>query len=319
MKYYYAGIGARKTPSDVLKYMELQGKLLAEKGYILRSGGAQGADSAFERGCDSVEGNKQIWSTRNRHEWEEHHWVIPIISRACWEKPFLSMQLHTQRLLGRNTYQLYGDPNSFEDCVKSAFVLYWSEPKDGENCSGGTRYAIRMAITAGIPCFNLYNESEKAEYEATFGKSRKMIHYKIGNIFDTRCLAIVNPINCVGAMGAGLALQFKGFYPEMYKEYKLRCNRGEVKIGSLDLHWINERQVIVNFPTKNHWRYSSKIEYLQQGLETFCNSYKDLQISSIAFPLLGVGKGGLSEDIVIPLMVEYLSRCDIHIEIWKYS
>lgn len=171
---YYAGIGARKTPNDVLEYMEIQGKLLAEKGYVLRSGGAKGADSAFEKGCDSVRGLKQIWSTRNKHEWEEHDWVIPIISRACWEKPFLSMQMHTQRLLGRNTYQLYGDPKLFEDCVKSKFVLYWSQPENGENCSGGTRYAIRMAVEAEIPCFNLYNESEKAEYEATFGNHRNM-------------------------------------------------------------------------------------------------------------------------------------------------
>lgn len=166
--YYYAGIGARKTPSHVLQYMELQGKLLAEKGYILRSGGAQGADSAFERGCDSVGGNKQIWSTRNSHEWERHDWVVNIVSEVCWEKPFLSMQPYMQQLVGRNTYQLYGDPALFDDCVKSAFVLYWSEPKDGENCSGGTRYAIRMASAARIPCFNLYNQ--KTDYEAAFNR-----------------------------------------------------------------------------------------------------------------------------------------------------
>ena len=166
MKFYYAGIGARKTPRYVLQYMELQGKLLAEKGYILRSGGAIGADSAFEAGCDSAEGNKQIWSTRNSHEWERHGWVIPVVSQVCWEKPFLSMKPYMRDLIGRNTYQIYGDPDNFEDCVKSEFVLYWSEPKGKENCSGGTRYAIRMAIAAGVPCFNLYNE--KAEYEAAF-------------------------------------------------------------------------------------------------------------------------------------------------------
>ena len=146
--------------------MKLQGKLLAQKGYVLRSGGARGADSAFEMGCDSVSGKKQIWSTCNSHEWKRHGWVVDIVSKACWEKPFLSMKPYIQELIGRNTYQLYGDPDLFEDCIKSAFVLYWSEPKYGENCSGGTRYAIRMAIAAGIPCFNLYNQ--KAEYEAAF-------------------------------------------------------------------------------------------------------------------------------------------------------
>ena len=172
MTYYYAGIGARKTPSDVLEYMKLQGKLLAEKGYILRSGGAQGADSAFEMGCDSVSGKKQIWSSYNKHEWKEHQWVLPIVSDVCWERDFFTMKRFSQTLIGRNTYQIYGDPDNLEDCVKSEFVLYWSQPKNGENCSGGTRYAIRMAIRVGIPCFNLHNQ--KADYEAVFNRVFKV-------------------------------------------------------------------------------------------------------------------------------------------------
>lgn len=165
---YYAGIGARKTPEHILEYMKLQGKLLAQKGYILRSGGAKGADSAFEMGCDSVSGKKQIWSSYNKHEWKAHGWVVPIVEQACWERSFLLMNPSTQTLIGRNTYQLYGDPENFNDSIKSSFVLYWSEPKNGENCSGGTRYAIRMAIAAGIPCFNLYNYQEQIKYEAAF-------------------------------------------------------------------------------------------------------------------------------------------------------
>ena len=62
---YYAGVGSRETPQDVLKIMWKIGKHLADKGYTLRSGGARGADAAFENGCDSVMGSKEIFYANN--------------------------------------------------------------------------------------------------------------------------------------------------------------------------------------------------------------------------------------------------------------
>ena len=147
-----------------------------------------------------------------------------------------------------------------------------------------------------------------------------MIRYMVGNIFDTNCAGIVNPVNCVGAMGAGLALQFKNFYPQMFAEYRRRCRLDQVVIGGLDLHYLNNgQQVIINFPTKLHWRHPSKMEYLVAGLQTFVACYKHLGVDSVAFPLLGVGRGGLPENEVIALMEDYLSQCDIDIEIWKFG
>jgi O-acetyl-ADP-ribose deacetylase (regulator of RNase III) len=147
-----------------------------------------------------------------------------------------------------------------------------------------------------------------------------MIRYMTGNIFDTSCCGIVNPVNCVGVMGAGLALQFKNFYPRMFSEYKQFCKNNQVVVGRLNLHYLNAgQQVIINFPTKVHWRNPSKMEYLVAGLQTFVASYKDLGVDSVAFPLLGVGNGGLAEDDVVPVMVAWLSQCDIGIEIWRFN
>ena len=61
MKLYYAGIGSRNTPNEILSLLTSLAEQLALKGYILRSGGAKGADSAFEKGCDKVHGNKEIF------------------------------------------------------------------------------------------------------------------------------------------------------------------------------------------------------------------------------------------------------------------
>jgi predicted Rossmann fold nucleotide-binding protein DprA/Smf involved in DNA uptake len=54
----YAGIGSRSTPPETLPLIESIAARLAEKGWVLRSGGADGADSAFEKGCDQKQGTK---------------------------------------------------------------------------------------------------------------------------------------------------------------------------------------------------------------------------------------------------------------------
>jgi hypothetical protein len=61
MTIYFAGIGSRETPIDVLDIMQKLSIVFAKKGWILRSGHAPGADQAFEKGCDKVNGPKEIY------------------------------------------------------------------------------------------------------------------------------------------------------------------------------------------------------------------------------------------------------------------
>ena len=130
---------------------------------------------------------------------------------------------------------------------------------------------------------------------------------------------LVNTVNTVGFMGAGIALEYKRRYPEMYDEYKLKCLNGELKIGKLHV-WKKEEQWILNFPTKIHYSNQSKIEYINRGLEEFISTYNELEIKSIAFPQLGTQLGGLSwEDEVRPIMYQYLDETDIDIEIYEFD
>ena len=139
-----------------------------------------------------------------------------------------------------------------------------------------------------------------------------------GNIFNTQCQTIVNTVNCVGVMGKGIALVFKLRYPSMFEEYKTYCENGSLTIGKL---WLYKKGTpwVLNFPTKDHWKYPSEYNYISLGLEKFVNSYKRLGITSIAFPMLGTANGGLDESIILPMMQEYLSHCDIPVEIYKYD
>ncbi len=94
-----------------------------------------------------------------------------------------------------------------------------------------------------------------------------------GNIFTSQCQVIVNTVNCVGVMGAGIALECRLRYPEMYDKYIQYCLESKINIGNL---WIykTESRWILNFPTKKHWKNPSKIEYLHAGLDYISKTTK---------------------------------------------
>ncbi len=141
------------------------------------------------------------------------------------------------------------------------------------------------------------------------------LSYHKGDLFDSKAQVIVNPVNCKGHMGKGLALAFKQRYPHMFASYQQECREGKLYIGQPTLYKASTPWIL-NFPTKDHWRDDSKIEYLEEGLQYFVDHYKALDIQSIAFPKLGAGLGKLSWNVVGPLMVKYLSLVDIDVSIY---
>ena len=129
-----------------------------------------------------------------------------------------------------------------------------------------------------------------------------MITYVESDIFTSPAQTLVNTVNTVGVMGKGIAKTFKTIYPEMYAEYRQRCENGELSIGSLFLFRTAHKWVL-NFPTKRHWRQASRLTDIAAGLDTFCQTYAAEGMTSIAFPQLGCGNGGLDwESQVRPLL-----------------
>ena len=93
-----------------------------------------------------------------------------------------------------------------------------------------------------------------------------MIHYVKGNLLESEAEALVNTVNTVGVMGKGIALQFKEAFPENFRIYKKTCQKKELQIGSMlivkDSNLTSGQKLIVNFPTKTHWRLPSEYSYI---------------------------------------------------------
>jgi len=123
-----------------------------------------------------------------------------------------------------------------------------------------------------------------------------MIRYAKGNLLDASCDALVNTVNEDGVMGKGIALMFREAFPESARIYEQAAKRGEVHVGRV-LVTENKALIgprwIIHFPTKKHWRFPSRLDWVRQGLADLKRIIPERGIRSIGLPPLGCGNGGL--------------------------
>ena len=148
-----------------------------------------------------------------------------------------------------------------------------------------------------------------------------MFQIVTGDLLNAEVEALVNTVNTVGIMGKGIALQFKDAFHTNYKIYKDACKAQTFKIGQLlvvkDHNAILGEKIIINFPTKVHWKQSSKYEYIESGLKELAKYIQTHEINSIAVPPLGCGNGGLDWVIIKPMMEKYLSNLDSEVYVFE--
>lgn len=150
----YAGIGSRSSPPEVCRLMIDVAFYLSRRGLILRSGGADGADSAFEKGTINALGEKEIylpWKGFNKNESPLYDVCSEALKMAEEYHPkWSALSYGARKLMGRNCYQVLGKDLR----TPSAFIICWTS--DGK-ASGGTGQALRIAKDYDIPVHNLYN------------------------------------------------------------------------------------------------------------------------------------------------------------------
>lgn len=141
-----------------------------------------------------------------------------------------------------------------------------------------------------------------------------------GDIFESECEALVNPVNCVGVMGAGLAKEFKKRYPTNFDLYQYACDCNEVMPGKMFITFRDTAilpRYIINFPTKRDWRHESKLADIDAGLTALVIDINRYNIKSVAVPALGCGLGGLFWEVVSPRIRDALSPLtEVHVKIY---
>lgn len=137
-----------------------------------------------------------------------------------------------------------------------------------------------------------------------------LLEFKIGNIFESNALALVNPVNTCGVMGKGLAYQFKKKFPENFIRYEKMCSSGSIKIGTNLMYTLENNKIIINFPTKENWRLPSKMIYIETGLKKLKELILKENITSIAIPPLGAGNGGLDWNEVKDKLIYFSKELD---------
>ena len=151
MKRYYAGIGSRETPEEIIKIMIQIAESLGKMGIILRSGAAEGADDAFEIGCDNVNGKKEIYLPWKGFGNSKSTLIVKdpkafeLVEK--YHPGFSRLSQGALKLQARNSHQVLGlDLNTPSD-----FIICYTPKGKG---SGGTGQALRIAKDYSIPVFD---------------------------------------------------------------------------------------------------------------------------------------------------------------------
>ena len=164
---YYAGIGSRETPINIIHLFKKVAYYLSVKEYILRSGGAKGADKAFEIGCDNHNGKKEIYLPWKGFEGSDSNLIVRDVKAFEIAEKFHpywhNLSDGARKLQARNSHQVLGlDLNTPVN-----FLICWTKNGKGQ---GGTGQAIRIAKAYDIPIFDAgsYSDAEDAKKELNY-------------------------------------------------------------------------------------------------------------------------------------------------------
>lgn len=147
-----------------------------------------------------------------------------------------------------------------------------------------------------------------------------MFYFKKGDLLSSDAQALVNTVNTVGVMGKGIALQFKNRFPFNFAVYRDACKKRTFTTGQMlvvEEGDLLNRKMIINFPTKAHWKGNSTYEYVLSGLKALRETIISREIKSIAIPPLGCGNGGLDWQLVKAMITEELKDLPVEIIVFE--
>lgn len=150
----------------------------------------------------------------------------------------------------------------------------------------------------------------------------KLIHRK-GDIFTTNARAIGHGVNTHGVMGAGIALQFKNRFPDMYEAYREDCKNGKLRGGevmpwSIKSSWGSDLMVF-NIASQEQPGANAHYDFLISGVKTSLDICELVGLPVLALPRIGSGIGGLDENVVESVLLGLAATSSVAIELWTYA
>jgi O-acetyl-ADP-ribose deacetylase (regulator of RNase III) len=160
-----------------------------------------------------------------------------------------------------------------------------------DGSSGGTGNCVRYVQKVGKKMVRFSDFSGvKPQEEGSFSSTPSSYREIHGDIFTSNAEVIVNTVNCVGAMGKGIALDFKKRYPDLYVAYRQACTRKEIQPGHVWVYQAKDR-IIFNAAVKDDWRDASRIEWVESCLKELIEKCRTIKVKSLALPWMGAMNG----------------------------
>lgn len=322
----YAGIGARDVPEDIKLIMMKLGFIYASKGYVLRSGGADGSDAAFEHGAfqwadfHNVQrkGVAEIflpWPEFNGRLGNKAEYIYyascinddnkrAIVDRLVNDHHPAPNALGKNRaFMERNSCQVLGkDLNS-----PSMFIVCWTI--DGTDV-GGTGFAMRVAKEANVNIFNLHNFEHRLAAETFIRENEHVLN---GDPFKTQAIdlrtvtngLIAQGVNCQDAMGSGLARDLYEKWPVVKEAYH-SVGKGNMHLGKVQRVEVETDVTVLNCWTQEFYGREKKRYGSPEAIETCLGlAFKEAKRlnKTLYLPRIGCGLAGLNWAVdVLPIL-----------------
>ena len=147
-----------------------------------------------------------------------------------------------------------------------------------------------------------------------------ILHDGVGDLFGSECRTLACPVNIVGIMGKGLALEFKRRVPGLFEFYQSkypRTIRPDYRLlNHLEVFRPETGPQVLLIPTKLHWSEPSKMGWVRDNLKLVTHQWEELALESLALPALGCGEGGLPFGKVRSLVLDTFGTTPMSVELY---
>lgn len=141
-----------------------------------------------------------------------------------------------------------------------------------------------------------------------------MISFEKGDIFATPAMGKAHGCNLAGAMGAGIAVQFRQNFPRMFHEYRLRVLRGMYQLGDV-FAWKEGNQTVYNLMTQAHWKTAATLPAIRASVGTMLKHAEIYRVPEILIPRVGAGLGALDWQDVKEVLIELAEDSPISLRV----